>query len=572
MSERDPVYELCDAFVLDFAKLSPVQATMCGIRGTFDGWDDYSVAGADRLHAMLQSYRDRIAGLAPTDDRWSRVARRVALEFLDDRILFFVSQDHLIDLNNIESTFQHIKMVFDLTDATTLEGATSVATRLETIEAPLAGYRSTLSAGLALGRGAAKRQVLAAIQQARVHAGTTSSLLDLPRSIGAALPAETALVQRIERGVAVAQAAYAAMGDWLERVYLPRAPERDPVGAERYARAARRFLGDDLDPKETYAWGWAEIARIDAAMRAVAEQIRPGSSLREVVESLRTDPSYSAGGLDAFLEQMRALQARALYELSKSHFDVPAPLHRLDVKLAPKGTALGAYYIPPSDGFSRAGTVYYVPGDDTSYPVFEEVTTAYHEGFPGHHLQCGLQVLFADRLTTLHRLLVCMSGYAEGWALYAESLMHELGYLDRPEYVLGMYLAKMLRACRVVMDIGLHLELAVPEGLPAEVLGPARPGEIWRYDLAKQFLEHHAFTRPDFAASEITRYLGWPGQAISYKLGERILLELREEVRGALGERFDLKAFHGAVLSTGSVGLAHLRDVVREELGVPAPS
>jgi uncharacterized protein (DUF885 family) len=571
-AERDPIYALCDAFVGDFARLSPVQATMCGVRGTFDGWDDYSLAGASAFCGMLSSYRERIAALPPATDRWARVARRVALEFLDDRILFFTSEDHLVDLNNIESTFQHIKMVFDLMDGTSLEGATAIAKRLETIAAPFAGYRATLEAGLVEGRGAAKRQVHATILQARVHAGPTSSLLELAKSARAALPAEAALAERIERGVATAQAAFAEMGDWLENVYLPRAPERDPVGAERYARASRRFLGDDLDPIETYAWGWGEVERIAGAMRDVAAQIRPGASLREVIESLRTEPSYSVGGLDAFLEQMRGLQSRALADLSGSHFDVPAQIHRLDVKLAPKGTALGAYYIPPSDGFSRAGTVYYVPGEDTSYPIFEEVTTAYHEGFPGHHLQCGLQVLFADRLTTLHRLLVCVSGYAEGWALYAEALMHELGYLDRPEYVLGMYLAKMFRACRVVMDIGLHLELAVPEGLSAEVLGPVRPGEVWSYDLAKKFLEHHAFTRPDFAASEITRYLGWPGQAISYKLGERILLELREEVKTSLGDRFDLKAFHGAVLSTGSVGLAHLRDVVREELGVSAPS
>lgn len=572
MTERDPIYALCDAFVDEFAKLSPVQATMCGIRGTFGGWDDYSPAGADHMLETLVGARDRIAALSPTGDRWARVARRVALEFLDERILFFTSEDHLIDLNNIESPFQHIKMVFDLMDATTLEGATAVAARLETIEAPLAGYRATLAAGLAKGRGAAKRQVRAAVAQARVHAGATSSLLDLPRTITAAFPADKALIDRVTRGVATAQVAYAAMGDWLETVYLPGAPERDPVGAERYARAARRFLGDDLDAIETYAWGWAEIARIDAAMREVAGQIRPGSSLAAVVESLRTNPSYSAGGLDSFLEQMRGLQARALSDLSISHFDVPAQIHRLDVKLAPKGTALGAYYIPPSDGFARAGTVYYVPGEETSYPLFEEVTTAYHEGFPGHHLQCGLQVLFADRLTTLHRLLVCVSGYAEGWALYAEALMHELGYLDKPEYVLGMYLAQMFRACRVVLDIGLHLELAVPGGLPVEVLGPVKAGDGWTFDRAKAFLEHHAFTRPDFAASEITRYLGWPGQAISYKLGERSLLELRDQVREALGDRFDLKAFHGAVLSTGSVGLAHLRDVVREELGITSPS
>jgi uncharacterized protein (DUF885 family) len=562
------VHALSEVFVAEFARVFPVQATMCGVRGVHDGWDDYSPDGAARALAMLRRHRDAFAALPANGEPWERLGRRVALEFLDDRIAFYEAEDHLADLNNIESSFQHVKMVFELMDATRRDEAEAIATRLETIQAPLAGYRASLEEGLRRGRGAAKRQVRAVIEQARVHAGEGSSLRALPRAASAI--GDPALVGRLEAAVAHAQGVYRELGAWLEAEYLPRAPERDPVGAERYARSARRFLGDDLDLRETYAWGWREIADIEEKMRAVAERIAPGASVREVVERLRNDPSTSAGTLDQFLVRMRELQARALADLDGTHFHVPEPIRRIEVKLAPPGTALGAYYIPPSDGFTRPGTVYYVPGEDTSYPLFEEITTAYHEGFPGHHLQCALQVHFADRLTTLHRLLVCMSGYAEGWALYAEQLMHELGYLDRPEYELGMYLAKLFRACRVVIDIGLHLELPVPEGLAASTVAPARPGEVWSYELAKRFLEHHALVRPDFAASEITRYLGWPGQAISYKVGERIILELRDEARRALGDRFDLRAFHDAVLSTGSVGLSLLRDVVREQLGVTA--
>lgn len=563
-----PVHALADDFVAEYARLLPVEATMAGIRGVHDGWNDYSPDGAARTLAAFRAFRERFAALPEGDDRWDRLGRRVALEFLDEKIAFYEAEDHLADLNNIESSFQHVKMVFELMDATSAEGARAIATRLETIHRPLAGWRASLEEGLRRGRGAAKRQVRAVIDQARVHAGPGSSLHALPRA--ASELGDPGMVARIEAAIAHAQVHYRDLATWLETEYLPRAPERDPVGERRYARSARSFLGDDLDLRETYAWGWREIADIEAKMRAVCERIAPGKSVREVVESLRRDPSTSAGTLDQFLVRMRELQARALADLDGTHFDVPEPIRRIEVKLAPPGTALGAYYIPPSDGFTRPGSVYYVPGEDTSYPLFEEITTAYHEGFPGHHLQCSLQVHFADRLTTLHRLLVCMSGYAEGWALYAEQLMHELGYLDRPEYELGMYLAKLFRACRVVIDIGLHLELPVPDGLDASIVEPARPGEVWSYDLAKRFMEHHAMVRPDFAASEITRYLGWPGQAISYKVGERIILELRDEARRSLGDRFDLRAFHDAVLSTGSVGLSLLRDVVREQLGMTA--
>lgn len=561
-----PVHALADDFVAEYARLLPVEATMAGIRGVHDGWNDYSPDGAARTLAAFRAFRERFAALPEGEDRWDRLGRRVALEFLDEKIAFFEAEDHLADLNNIESSFQHVKMVFELMDATSADGARAIATRLETIHRPLAGWRASLEEGLRRGRGAARRQVRAVIDQARVHAGPGSSLHALPRA--ASELGDPGIVARIEAAIAHAQGHYRDLATWLETEYLPRAPERDPVGERRYARSARSFLGDDLDLRETYAWGWREIADIEAKMRAVCARIAPGKTVREVVESLRRDPSTSAGTLDQFLVRMRELQARALADLDGTHFDVPEPIRRIEVKLAPPGTALGAYYIPPSDGFTRPGSVYYVPGEDTSYPLFEEITTAYHEGFPGHHLQCSLQVHFADRLTTLHRLLVCMSGYAEGWALYAEQLMHELGYLDRPEYELGMYLAKLFRACRVVIDIGLHLELPVPEGLDASIVEPARPGEVWSYDLAKRFMEHHAMVRPDFAASEITRYLGWPGQAISYKVGERIILELRDEARRTLGDRFDLRAFHDAVLSTGSVGLSLLRDVVREQLGM----
>ncbi len=567
---RHPVHALADEFVTAFAILSPVTGTMAGVRGIHDGWDDFSPEGAALLLSMLRGTRERFSEVAAGNDRWAGVARRVAIEFLDDRIAYFEAEDHLSDLNNIESPFQHVKMVFDLMDGSTLEGTRAVATRLETIERPLAGYRASLEEGLRRGRGAAQRQVRAVIEQASVHAGQRSSLHELPRA--AVALGDAALVARLEAAVAHAQGAFRAFGAWLEGEYLPRAPGHDAVGPVRYARSAKRFLGADLDMAETYAWGWREIANIEEKMREVCARIEPGATVRDVVARLRAEPC-GPGGIEGFLAQMRELQTQALADLDGTHFHVPEPIRRIDVKLAPPGTALGAYYIPPSDGFTRPGTVYYVPGEDTSsYRLFEEITTAYHEGFPGHHLQCSLQVHFADRLTTLHRLLVCVSGYAEGWALYAEQLMHELGYLPRPEDQLGMYLAKLFRACRVVIDIGLHLELPVPAGLREDVVAPAKEGDVWTYDLAKRFLEHHAMTRPDFAASEITRYLGWPGQAISYKVGERILLDLREEARTGLGDRFDLRAFHDAVLSTGSVGLALLQDVVREELGLRAAS
>ena len=217
---------------------------------------------------------------------------------------------------------------------------------------------------------------------------------------------------------------------------------------------------------------------------------------------------------------------------------------------------MGAYYVQPSEDFSRPGTVWYSLGDQQDIPLWDEISTAYHEGFPGHHLQCGVQISLADRLSRLHRVVVWHPGYGEGWALYTELLMDELGYLEKPEYVLGMLSAEMLRACRVVIDLGLHLGY----GIPGDAL--FHPGEPWSFEIAVEMLTELAFLYPAYAVSEVVRYLGWPGQAISYKVGERTILDLRAELQARRGGDFDLKEFHARILGSGPVGLAHLRELV----------
>jgi uncharacterized protein (DUF885 family) len=291
-------------------------------------------------------------------------------------------------------------------------------------------------------------------------------------------------------------------------------------------------------------------------MEHQAGLIDPGASLPEVVEQLKTDPDRCAATPDEFLEAMRQRQELVMAELDGTHFDIPEPIKRLEVKVAPPGGSLGAYYVQPSEDFTRPGTVWYSLGTQTSFPLWDEVSTAYHEGFPGHHMQSGVQLSLADRLSRLHRTLIWHPGYGEGWALYAERLMHELGYLEKPEYVLGMLSAEMHRACRVVIDIGLHVGYPIP---PDAVF---RPGRDWTFETAVEMLTDLAFLYPDYARSEVTRYLGWPGQAISYKVGQRVILELREDMRSRRGGAFDLKEFHGAVLGSGPVGLAHLRELV----------
>ena len=155
----------------------------------------------------------------------------------------------------------------------------------------------------------------------------------------------------------------------------------------------------------------------------------------------------------------------------------------------------GAYYVPPSEDFSRPGTVYYAPSSSKTYALFSEITTAYHEGFPGHHLQCGLQVYFRENLSRHHRLLVCCSGYAEGWALYAEQLVDEIGmYKDQPFWQVGYLQALNFRAVRLVVDTGLH-------------------AKKWTRQQAIDYMVANTGRAKGAVTSEIDRYCASPGQA-----------------------------------------------------------
>jgi uncharacterized protein (DUF885 family) len=192
-----------------------------------------------------------------------------------------------------------------------------------------------------------------------------------------------------------------------------------------------------------------------------------------------------------------------------------------------------------------------VPAGVTRFSPWREVTTVYHEGVPGHHLQVAQTVFRRDVLNRWQRLMCWVSGSGEGWALYAERLMDELGMLTDPADRLGMLDGQAMRAARVVVDIGMHLELEIPRDNPFGF----RPGERWTAEHGFEFMRAHSRVDDATLRFEVNRYLGWPGQAPSYKVGERLWLQARDEVRRRHGAAFDLKAFHRAALDLGSVGL-----------------
>ncbi|WP_077489744.1 DUF885 domain-containing protein [Sinomonas mesophila] len=557
---------VAEAFAARLLELNPSLATELGFPGHETEYQDYSPAGHAAHASAVRDALAQLDGVEPAD-----ATDEVTLDAMRERLGLALERHEsgwdLAELNNIASPAQNIRATFDLMPTDTAEHWAHIAGRAANVPAALEGYLASLRAAAADGKVSAARQVRIVVEQTRKYAeegtGFFAQLAANARLAGgevggqgaddggARLPDDVAAA--LADGCAAAAAAYGHFADALEAELLPLAPEKDAVGRERYALASREFLGATVDLEETYAWGVEELDRLIAAQEAVAERIRPRATVEEAKALLNADPARRLQGTDALRAWMQRLSDEAVADLADSHFDIPEPLRRLECLIAPTQEG-GIYYTGPSDDFSRPGRMWWsVPEGEDSFTTWAETTTVYHEGVPGHHLQIGTAVYRRDALNSWRRYICWVSGHGEGWALYAERLMEELGYLSDPGDLMGMLDMQRMRAARVVFDIGVHLELEVP----------ARWGSgIWTPEKGYSFLRENLPISDGQLSFEFTRYLGWPGQAPSYKVGQRLWEQVREDLAArarAEGREFDLKEFHSRALGLGSVGLDTLR-------------
>ncbi|GAA2754888.1 DUF885 domain-containing protein [Actinopolymorpha rutila] len=553
--------EIADRYVDDYAAADPVGATFAGIAGYDDQLTDYSPDGFDRRADLARAAVRELQATEPQDER-ETVARAAMLERLGLELERHDAGVTTSDLNVVASPLQDVRGAFDLMPTDSEAAWATVAARLARIPDALGGFRLSLAEAAADGRVAARRQIDACADQCRswlppeddffgslvAQAGVDS---DGGVAVGSALRADLA------RGAEVARQSVADFERFLRTELAPKGRTTDGVGEAQYALASRYFLGAAVDLAETYAWGWEELTRIETDMRGVADRIVPGGSVADAVSALDTDPQRRIADKDAFREWMQELADRTLAELAGVHFDIPEEIRRIECRIAPTSDG-SIYYTAPSEDLARPGRMWWsVPKGVTSFATWKEVTTVFHEGVPGHHLQVAQTVVRKDLLNRWQRLLCWVSGHGEGWALYAERLMDDLGYLDEPGAKLGMLDAQALRAARVVVDLGLHLGYPIPPNAFGW-----RVGERWTPELALEFMLAHTRVDEDFLRFEVNRYLGWPAQAPSYKVGERIWLAAREDARARKGSAFDLKEFHRAALDLGALGLDPLRDAL----------
>ena len=543
-----PVFALSDHYIERLAELDPGFATSLGIPGRDHLMTDFSPAGHEAQEALSRQTLAKLNALDQSSDT-DRLAAGVLRNSLEMAEREFAAGEHLRAIRVLAGNVDYARSVFDLMPTETAEQWGTIAERMSRVPEAFEGMQQTWRLGLQRDVVAPRRQVLAVADMLEGWAGTDATSGFFPSLAEQARSIDGAPLEALRVAARNASAALLSTARFLRTEYAPAADPRNGVGEERHALARQRYMGMHVDADDAYEWGLEEVRRLDAELRKCAAQIKPGATLEEVRQFLDTDPKHSIDGEENLRRWLQDLMDQAMsFLIGNGHFSIPESIRTIDAKISPPGGAAAQYYMPPSEDLSRPGSTWYPANGRTRFPLWSEPTTAYHEGVPGHHLQIGMAVVNREKLSRFQRNEF-VSGHGEGWALYAERLMDEFGFLERPEYRLGYLYAQAFRAARVVVDIGMHCEKKIP------VTWPWNPGESWTPELAFQFMSARSSSDDAFNRSEVDRYLGWPAQAISYKLGERVWLQLRDEAKAKHAAAFDLRAWHTYALDLGNLGL-----------------
>jgi len=539
------IARVSEEYVTESAKLSPIASTNLGIPGLEDQLDDFSLAHAEKGAQLLRDSIAKIRAATPLNE-FDRIAKDVALERMQSTLDLHDSREAFILWGILWSPVSSIRQVFEMMDSSSPDHIKNITARMNAISHSFDTWSGALLDVAKEGKVTSRRQVLGVAEQLETFAkGAFTEIAKRFDSEGK----NSDLLSAAKN----ADSACAELALWLRETYVPISNPDDPSGLERYRIWSRHFTGAELDLEATYQWGKEDLDRINERMWGAAAKLYPDAkTLREVADRLEDDPRYVIHGGDALLKRLREFVDQAVERLDGKEFDIDPRIRFCDAKLAPEGSASAAYYMPPSEDFSRPGTTWFPTMGKEKFSFWHIASTWYHEAVPGHHLQVATSMVETDRLNRYQRNDAWTSGHGEGWALYAERLMDELGAFSDPGYEMGYLSSQALRAARVVVDIGMHLSLPGPDGKP------------WNAQSAFELLRDRALLDEVSARSEVDRYLGLPGQAISYKVGERVWMRAREDAKKRLGEKFSLKEFHRFALALGPMGLDPFENELRK--------
>ena len=536
MTHRSPIFEIGDVFIDQRAALSPMSCTRLGNGLNQDKLDDYSIAAAEVGASLTRETLKKLAAMEPIDEI-DRIAKAVMTERLESGLALHDSQEGYVLWNVLTSPPSNVRSVFELMPKNSDQDFDNIAKRLAAVDAAYSSWTEAIMTVAKTGKTTAQRQVKGVIEQLDSYANGGYSAMCKNFDGAGKYPA-------MHEAAKLAEAASAKTATFLREEYLPIATPHDAVGAERYAVWARYFTGAQLDLPATYEWGKKELKAINDRMWELAKVINPeAKTLREVADTLDNDPQYKVIGPENVVKYLQDFTDAAMKRMNGEFFEIDPRIAICEARLAPAGSASAPYYNPPSEDLSRPGTTWIPMLGKNEVSNWHLVSTWYHEAVPGHHLQVGTATVEKDRLTRFQRTSAWISGYGEGWALYAERFMNELGAFDEPGIEMGYLSAQALRAARIVVDIGMHLGYKDDNGV------------VWNADSARKLLHEQALLDDDHSRSETDRYLGWPGQAISYKVGERVWMAAREDAKVRLGSNFNMKKFHSYALKLGPMGL-----------------
>lgn len=557
LSESERANALFDDMYMEQVKRSPELQTSLGIKWDYDKWDNLSEAFVRETHELHKRQLARLNTLEPAElDEKTLISYRLFRQNLENAIADFKWRDHDYPVNQMFGVHSNVpSLLVNQHQVTSIEDAEAYIARLNAVPALF----DQLIAGL--DRRAAKGIIVPAfiipyvvrdcrnvISGAPFGGGEDSVLLaDFRQKISALKVDETGKQRLLQAAVDAlrqkVEPAYRKLMDALT-VLARQADDRAgvwklPQGDEFYAVALQRTTTTDLTADQIHELGLKEVARIHDEMRNIMRQVEFEGDLRDFFEYTRTDPRFYYPNTDAGRE-VYLQETEAVIEAMKRRLDAlfsrlpEAELVVKRVEAFREESAGTAFYERPAPDGSRPGRYYVNLYDMGEMPIYQMEALAYHEGVPGHHMQIAIAQELEDM--PKFRRYGFYTAYVEGWGLYSELLPREIGFYSDPYSDFGRLTMELWRACRLVVDTGIH-------------------SKRWSREQAVDYLmENTPAPRPE-VEDAVDRYIVLPSQATAYKIGMLKILELRARAMQQLGEAFDIREFHDVILRDGALPL-----------------
>jgi uncharacterized protein (DUF885 family) len=543
--------DLAAEYFTGYLNAAPTEAHVLGQYAWADRFEELTRVEEDRQIAELRGFVAAAAAIADDDlAGQQRITRDVLVNDARARADLLEARLRTFAADPIFGPQTALPLIVGMLSIPTAEVADAMVAKFHSIGQSYIDLAERQREGLAGGRAAPEFAVTATIAQID---GALAVPADEDPLLGTAavppdvdVPAWRArLVDAIERSIRPGMAAYR---DVLRDRVLPHARPDDRPGLrwleggdDAYARALRYFTTTTKTAEEIHEIGLEQVAHLAEEYRALGPEVVGTDVLEEIFAAMRTDPALHVETGDQLVEGTRVAIQRA-WEAMPAWFEV---LPQAPCGVQASTTGAKAFYYPPAADGSRGGSVFVNVLDPQAWGTFEIESLAFHEGIPGHHLQLAI----ASELDGLpeFRKHIHNAAYAEGWGLYSERLADEMGLYSGAVDRMGIFSADSLRACRLVVDTGLH------------ALG-------WSRQQAVDFMVANSPMTEAICRPEVDRYILHPGQATSYMIGRLEILRIRTEAQQRQGDAFDVRAFHSAVLDNGSLPLGVLDDVVRSRL------